>query len=200
MRWLAHHPFAPQLAVYLPRRMHRHAIVGVALVLLLVLNFRSWGLFAGNIALALVAYGLLYRWHDWRRHGPGGKPLAALQDGVLFFINSEGFKPFVEIPLAELAEVVVHGRVSERRFRFIRKNGEHRELQLFFGIFGRQTEAALSQFFTAALSQASASNHAAMAWRWSASTAAAASGSAPVNHWAPAWSLSSASTRAWLSS
>lgn len=131
--------------------MHRHALAGAVFVLPLVLKFRSWDQFAGNIAIALVVYGL-YRWHDHRRYGPRGKPLAALHEGILFFVNPEGFKPFVEMPLAELAEVVIHGRVSERRFRFIRKNGEQRELQLFFLIFGRQTEAALSQFLATALS------------------------------------------------
>lgn len=131
--------------------MHRHAITGVGFIFLLVLNFRSWGLFAWNIAIALVVYGL-YRWHDYHRYGPRGKPLAALHEGILFFVNPEGFKPFVEIPLVELATVIIHGITRERRFRFIRKNGEHRELQLFFTIFGRQTEAAITQFLTTALS------------------------------------------------
>lgn len=131
--------------------MHRHAIAGVALVLLLVLNFQTWGVFAGSIAIALVVHGL-FRWHDYRRYGPRGKPLAALHEGILFFANPEGFKPFVEIPLAELATVVIDGITRVRRFRFLRKNGEHRDLQLFFGIFGRQTEAALTQFLKTALS------------------------------------------------
>ena len=150
MNPLAPYRFSPQLALYQPRRMHRHAIAAVGLVLLLVLNFRGWGLFTGSIAAGLVVYGL-YRWHEWRRYGPRGKPLAALHDGVLFFVNPEGFKPFVELPLAELAEVVIHGRMSERRFRFICKNAEQRELQLFSPLFGTQTQAALSQFLTTAL-------------------------------------------------
>lgn len=117
------------------------------LVLFLVLNLRTWALFFASLGVALAGYGL-YRWLDWRRHGPRGKPVAALQDETLFFTDPGLFKPFVEIPLAELAEVLIHGVAGQRRFRFIRKDGGHQELQPFFG---EPLEAAVSQFLTTAL-------------------------------------------------
>jgi hypothetical protein len=137
--------------VYQPYALRVELAAACALLLAFALA-RHVDAISPRAALAcLAALGTLslVRLSALRRFGKGGPALVAVRDGMLIFTRPDDSRGTLQFALDELAQVVVYGTRSRRRFRFVRKDGTVTEA---VPIWGRHVNDAVERFLLRRLS------------------------------------------------
>ncbi len=101
-------------------------IVGVAAAV--AVTYGRGGPWFTTVVLIGLAIGFgLRTLLAWRRHGPKGQPLVRVAGGQLTLRRADRDARDFQLPLAQIAHVVIYGPTGHRAYRFIQHDGRSRE-------------------------------------------------------------------------
>jgi hypothetical protein len=136
--------------VYGPPMWRLEAAI-VVLALVLVGAAVPLGKISPGIALLYAAVPAIqgaFRWREFRKYGPLGRPWVAVIAGAVVVRRPADTRGDWSFALADLGQLVVYGLVGRRIFRFVRHDGTHVEVM---PSWGRRVEQAAVEFLQRAL-------------------------------------------------
>jgi hypothetical protein len=132
--------------------MHRLALPLLLALLVLVVSTAAvlgrLSLVSTCIYAALAGAALVFELRRKRKFGPLGEPIVAVEGSTLTFARPWDSRGPLSISLENLKELIVYGRSSRRRYRFVNHSGTFEEAA---SMWTRRVEESSLRFLQSAL-------------------------------------------------